>query len=191
MGKKRVGFKELITLFLTFFKIGAFTFGGGYAMIPLIRREAVEKHAWISGDDVLEIIAVAESTPGPIAINAATFVGVRVAGVPGAVCATLGVVLPSLVIISVISVFLKEFSQIKAVEYAFKGIRIGVLALILGALVSMVKSALKSVFAVVLAVFAFILVAIFDFSAILVILMCAAFGLAFSIIEKKRKAGKQ
>ena len=191
MASKRGGIKDLVTLFWTFFKIGAFTFGGGYAMIPLIRREAVEKHKWISDDDVLEVIAVAESTPGPIAINAATFVGVRVGGALGAMCATLGVVLPSFLIISVIAVFLKEFSHIKAIEYAFKGIRIGVLALILGALISMIKSALKSVFAAVLAVFAFVLVAILDFSAILVSLICAALGLAFSFFESKRKGGRQ
>ena len=88
-----------IKLFLTFLKIGAFTFGGGYAMIPLISREAVENHKWIEDKDILDIVAIAESTPGPIAVNAATFVGYRVGGVLGAFCATLGVVLPSFVII--------------------------------------------------------------------------------------------
>lgn len=190
VARKSVAFKDFFKLFSTFLKIGAFTFGGGYAMIPLIRREAVEKQGWISDDDVLEIIAVAESTPGPIAINAATFVGMRVAGVFGAVCATLGVVLPSFVIISVIAFFLKGFSHIKAVEYAFKGIRIGVLALILGALISMIKTALKSVFAVILALSALVLVAFLDVSAIAVIVICAAIGLAFSFFEKRRKAGK-
>ena len=96
-------FKKLFTVFITFFKIGAFTFGGGYAMIPLIQRETVENHKWISDDDILDIIAIAESTPGPIAINSATFVGYKVAGFWGSFAATLGVVLPSFIIILVIS----------------------------------------------------------------------------------------
>ena len=95
--------KTLWQVFATFFKIGAFTFGGGYAMIPLIQRETVENHNWVTEDDILEIIAIAESTPGPIAINSATFVGYRTCGVLGSMCATIGVVLPSFVIILLIS----------------------------------------------------------------------------------------
>ena len=90
---------KLFQLFLTFFRIGLFTFGGGYAMIPLMQRETIEKHKWINDDDILEVIAIAESTPGPIAINSATFIGYKVAGVWGAACATLGTVLPSFIII--------------------------------------------------------------------------------------------
>ncbi|MBQ1988903.1 MAG: chromate transporter, partial [Clostridia bacterium] len=95
--------KKALQLFLTFFKIGAFTFGGGYAMIPLIQKEVVEEKKWITDDDILEIIAIAESTPGPIAINSATFVGYRVCGFWGSFFSTLGVVLPSFVIILIIS----------------------------------------------------------------------------------------
>ena len=122
--------RRIFTLFTTFFRIGAFTFGGGYAMIPLIQRDVVEKHKWITDDDILEIVAIAESTPGPIAINSATFVGHRVAGFFGAFFATFGVVLPSFVIISLISLLLNEFQSITAVRYAFFGIRAGVLALL-------------------------------------------------------------
>lgn len=179
--------KELLSLFCTFFKIGAFTFGGGYAMIPLIQRETVDKKGWITSDDILEVVAVAESTPGPIAINAATFVGMRVGGVLGAICATLGVVLPSFAIISVITVFLNEFSHLQAIRYAFAGIRIGVLALILGALVSMIKKAVKNVFAIILSVLAFISVAFFNVNAIAVIVICAIIGLVFSIASAKRR----
>ena len=179
--------KELLSLFCTFFKIGAFTFGGGYAMIPLIQRETVDKKGWITSDDILEVVAVAESTPGPIAINAATFVGMRVGGVLGAICATLGVVLPSFAIISVITVFLNEFSHLQAIGYAFAGIRIGVLALILGALVSMIKKAVKNVFAIILSVLAFISVAFFKVNTIAVIVICAIIGIAFSIIQAKRR----
>ena len=123
--------KTLLEIFLTFLRIGAFTFGGGYAMIPLIQKETVEKHGWISDKDILEIVAIAESTPGPIAVNSATFVGYRVCGFTGALCATLGVVLPSFLVITAIAFVLREFQSMKVVQYAFFGIRAGVLALIL------------------------------------------------------------
>ena len=113
-GKERLS--RCRTLFLTFLKIGAFTFGGGYAMIPLIQRETVETHGWVTEEDVLNIIAVAESTPGPIAINSATFVGYKVAGFWGSLCATLGVVLPSFIVISILSFFLEPFKQLKLVS---------------------------------------------------------------------------
>ena len=135
--------KKLLSLFWTFFKIGAFTFGGGYAMIPLIQKETVEIKGWITDDDILEIIAIAESTPGPIAINSATFVGYRTAGVLGAACATFGVVLPSFCIILAIASVLREFQEVKAVQYAFNGIRAGVLALLFKALWGMYKKSPK------------------------------------------------
>ena len=128
---------KAIQLFLTFIKIGAFTFGGGYAMLPLIQKEIVEKKHWITDNDILEIVAISESTPGPIAINAATFVGFRICGFWGALFATLGVVIPSYLIILIISFVLKEFQSIKIIQYAFNGIRAGVLALIIKALWSM------------------------------------------------------
>ena len=131
MGEK---VRKSLDLFLTFMKIGAFTFGGGYAMIPLIQKEVCDNKKWLKEQDIAEIVAISESTPGPIAINAATFVGQRVSGFPGACAATLGVVLPSFLIISVISLILNEFQSIKAVQYAFMGIRAAVLALILKAL---------------------------------------------------------
>ena len=129
--------QKTIQLFLTFIKIGAFTFGGGYAMLPLIQKEIVEKKHWITDNDILEIVAISESTPGPIAINAATFVGFRICGFWGALFATLGVVIPSYLIILIISFVLKEFQSIKIIQYAFNGIRAGVLALIIKALWSM------------------------------------------------------
>ncbi len=120
--------KDLVQLLLRFLKIGAFTFGGGYAMIPLIEREVCEKQKWLKKEDMLEITAIAESTPGPIAINVATYVGNRVAGFPGAVLATLGVVLPSFLVIFLLSFALERFSELRAVRYAFFGVRAGVLA---------------------------------------------------------------
>ncbi|MCQ2463609.1 MAG: chromate transporter [Clostridia bacterium] len=161
-------------------KIGAFTFGGGYAMIPLIQREIVEKRGWITDDDILEIIAVAESTPGPIAINAATFVGWRTAGFAGAFLSTLGVVLPSFLVIVAISFILKEFAAFRAVKYAFFGIRAGMLALLVKALVSMYKKTRKGALSYALMGLAFVLTAVLNVNAIIVIAGCAAAGLAFS-----------
>ena len=178
--------KTCLTLFLTFLKIGAFTFGGGYAMIPIIEKEMVEKHKWIKSEDILDIFAIAESTPGPIAINSATFIGYKIGGVFGSFCATFGVVLPSFVIISIISLVLREFSDIKAVQYAFNGIRAGVLALIIKALVSMYKKAPKGLFSYILMGASFILAAFTDINVIFVIIGCGVAGLISSLIIKRR-----
>lgn len=178
--------KKLWQIFLTFFKIGAFTFGGGYAMIPLIQKEAVEKRKWITDDDILEIIAIAESTPGPIAINSATFVGYRAAGVLGSVFATLGVVLPSFVIILALSFVLRQFQELEAVKYAFAGIRAGVLALLIKSLWTMYKKSPKGWPAYVVMAGSFILTAIFDVNVIFVIIGCAVFGLVTSLYLERR-----
>jgi chromate transporter len=178
--------KTCLTLFLTFLKIGAFTFGGGYAMIPIIEKEMVEKHKWIKSEDILDIFAIAESTPGPIAINSATFIGYKIGGVFGSFCATFGVVLPSFTIISIISLVLREFSDIKAVQYAFNGIRAGVLALIIKALVSMYKKAPKGLFSYILMGASFILAAFTDINVIFVIIGCGVAGLFNSLFLKRR-----
>ena len=177
---------KLLQLFLTFFRIGLFTFGGGYAMIPLMQRETVEKHKWINDDDILEVIAIAESTPGPIAINSATFIGYKVAGVWGAACATLGTVLPSFIIILIISFFLREFQDIKAVQYAFNGIRAGVLALVIKAWWTMAKKMPKNSIAYVIAIGAFLAAGILDIHVLLVIVCSGIIGLIASLINERR-----
>lgn len=173
---------RILKLFLTFFKIGLFTFGGGYAMIPLMQRETVEKNNWISDDDILDIIAIAESTPGPIAINSATFIGYKTAGVWGSVAATLGTVLPSFIIILIISFFLRQFQDIKAVQYAFNGIRAGVLALIIKAWWNMYKKMPKNSIAYIIAAAAFIVSAFTDVHILIVIVACGILGLITSMI---------
>ena len=175
-------------LFWTFFKIGAFTFGGGYAMIPLIQREVAERRRWLKDGDILDIVAIAESTPGPIAINSATFVGYQVCGTFGAFCATLGVVLPSFLVIYVISFVLRRFSQLLVVQYAFNGIRAGVLALLLKALLSMYRQSPKGAVAYAIMAGAFVLTAFCGVDAVLVILASAAIGLAASHMAKRRAA---
>lgn len=178
--------KKAILLFCTFFKIGAFTFGGGYAMIPLITKEVVDNKKWVTNEDILDVIAIAESTPGPIAVNSATFIGCKIAGFWGAVFATLGVVLPSFVIISLISIILEKFNEIQAVKFAFDGIRAGVIALIIKALVSMYKQCPKNIFSYIIAGFAFIAVSVFDINILLVLIACAIIGLSHSTIAIRR-----
>lgn len=188
MRTKKESRHRLWTLFLTFLKIGAFTFGGGYAMIPLIQQEAAQKRGWVTDEDILEIVAIAESTPGPIAINAATFVGQRVAGLPGAFAATFGVVLPSFVIISVISLLLREFAGLRAVKYAFFGIRAGVLALILKALWSMYRQCPKSPVSYAVMALAFAAVALLRVNVLAVIAGCAAVGLIATLLAGRRRS---
>jgi chromate transporter len=128
--------KLLLSVFWVFFRIGAFTFGGGYAMIPLITEEAVTKRKWISEQDILDIFAIAESTPGPIAINSATFVGYRTAGVLGSLCATLGVVLPSFIIILIVAKCYEKFKTNRFVKGAMSGLKPAVIGLIGAAVLS-------------------------------------------------------
>lgn len=180
--------KRLFDLFSVFFRIGAFTFGGGYAMIPLIQKETVENKKWITDDDILEIVAIAESTPGPIAINAATFVGYKVAGFLGAFFATLGMVVPSFAIILIISYVLRRFSNIKAVQYAFNGIRAGVLALLIKALFTMYKKVRKNAASYIIMAFSFVFAAVIKVKIIYVIIACAIFGLVTSVIAERRSA---
>lgn len=179
--------RTALSVFLAFLKIGAFTFGGGYAMIPLIRREAVEKHGWISDEELLEMVAIAESTPGPIAVNSATFVGQRSAGFLGAVLATFGVVLPSFAVISLITLALNEFSGIKAVQYAFFGVRAGVLALILKALWDMFRQSNRNLFSYIVMGCAFLAVAVFRINVLLVIVACAVAGTVSALLAEKRR----
>lgn len=184
---KQTNWKNVWTLFLIFSKIGAFTFGGGLAMIPLIQREVVEKHHWITDDDILEIVAISESTPGPIAINAATFIGYRVAGFWGSCAATFGAVLPSFVIISLISLVLSAFEQNIYVQYAFRGIRAGVIAMVFKALWTMAQKTPKHWWAYGIAALAFVLSAVLDVHILLIIAACAVLGLVASLVQERRE----
>ena len=182
--------KLYLKLFITFLKIGAFTFGGGYAMIPLITREIVSRRHWITETDILDIIAIAESTPGPIAVNTATFVGYKIAGVGGAFFSTLGVVLPSFVIIYAISFILNIFEALKPVQYAFNGIRAGVLALLIKALVSMYKQCPKGLMSYILMGVSFVAAVYFDINVLIIILVCAVTGILSAAFAKKKEGGK-
>ena len=185
----------LLDLFLTFAKVGLFTFGGGYAMIALIENACVERKAWITHDEMMDVTVIAESTPGPIAINCATYVGYRQKGFAGAVVATLGMVLPSFLIIFLISMFLDNFLEIRWVAHAFMGIRIAVGILILDAAVKMIRKMHKRLVPRIImacSAVAMFLIDIFAlrFSSIALMLVAAAVSLCIFII-KGNHAGKE
>ncbi len=179
--------KKCLALFWAFFKIGLFTFGGGYAMISVIERDIVEKKKWILQQEFLDVCAIAESTPGPLAINSATYIGYKVRGFFGSLFATLGVVLPSLIIIFIISLFFEQFLALKFVGYAFRGIQACVAFLILSAGIKMAKSLKKNIFnyfllfAVIGVMMAFELFAI-SFSTIFYILIGGGIGVVVYLV---------
>ncbi|MCQ2555139.1 MAG: chromate transporter [Clostridia bacterium] len=179
-----------LELFFTFMRIGLFTFGGGYAMISLIEDICVEKKKWITHEEMMDVAVIAESTPGPIAVNAATFVGYRKGGFFGALCSTLGVAIPSFVIIYVISLFFENFLEVSLVSNAFKGIRIAVSLLILRAGYGMVKKMKKKPFTITVAVLSFIAVSVISFtgirfSTVLLMLFSAVAGISMVFIKEK------
>lgn len=186
--------KNLGTLFFTFFKIGLFTFGGGYAMIALLEEEFIQRRKWLDKDEFLDMTAIAESTPGPVAINSATYLGYKLAKVPGAATATVAVCLPSFLIIYAISLFFEQFTQLTVIANAFKGIQICVIYLIFSAGVRMLKALDKSPFATgVLAAVMLVMVGLslagVSVSSILLILLSGAAGVAAWLIGR-RKEGK-
>lgn len=186
--------KSLRTLFFTFFKIGLFTFGGGYAMIALLEEEFIQRRKWLDKDEFLDMTAIAESTPGPVAINSATYLGYKLAKVPGAATATVAVCLPSFLIIYAISLFFEQFTQLTVIANAFKGIQVCVIYLIFSAGVRMLKALDKSPFATgvlaaVMLVMVGLLLAGVSVSSILLILLSGAAGVAAWLIGH-RKEGK-
>ena len=188
--------KGYLSLFLTMLKIGLFTFGGGYAMIALLENEFVEKKKWLDKDEFLDVAAIAESTPGPIAINAATYIGYKNSGIIGSMIATLGICIPSFVIIYAISLFFDAFLSFTLVAYAFKGIQICVVYLILTAGLKMLKQIKKTTFNVIIILITLICMIVFSlfavkFSTIFYILISGACGVAVYLLCKIRKEEKQ
>lgn len=166
----------LFDLFLTFLKIGAFSFGGGYAMLPLIEEEIIEVHNWITHTEFIDIIAISEMTPGPIAVNSATFLGYKVAGVLGSAFSTLGVILPSFIVMSIIFHFVYKFKNSPYIDWVFKGIRPVVLGLIASAAVSVAKSTFIDIKSVIIAIFLFYIVTFKKFNPILAIVVAGVLG---------------
>lgn len=182
----------IIDLFLTFAKIGLFTFGGGYAMIPIIEDICVEKKKWITDDEMMNMTVIAESTPGPIAINCSTYIGFKQKGFLGAVFATLGIVLPSFCIIFLISMFFDNFLKITFIKNAFIGIKAAVGVLIVDAAVKMFKKIKKTALSVTLTVLAFLALLAFNVfsvnvSSVVILIAAAVVGLAVGLIGRARK----
>ena len=178
--------RELNKLFWTFFRIGIFTFGGGYAMLPLIQKEIVEKEKWATDEEVMNYFAVGQCTPGVIAVNLATFIGYKIKGLFGGILATFGVVAPSVMIITIIAKFLEQFENIKEVQYAFNGIRVAVCVLILNAVIKFWKSGVKDGVGVVIFASVFVVSLLFDISSVWTIIGAVIIGILASMWKEKR-----
>ena len=188
--------KGMFSLFLTMLKIGTFTFGGGYAMIALLENEFVSKKAWLEKEEFLDVAAIAESTPGPIAINAATYVGYKRHGILGSLVATIGICLPSFIVIYLISLVFDAFLSFKIVGYAFRGIQVGVIYIIFSAGLKMLKGIKKTAFNVaVIASVATVMIALsllaVRFSTVFYILICGFLSVAIYLIKtlKNKEVG--
>lgn len=179
--------KTVFGTFLSFFKIGAFTIGGGYAMLPLIEHEFVTRKKWVSQDEIVDIFAIAQSLPGVIAINTSIFIGYRIGGIPGALIASAGMILPSFLVILVIAVAIVGFQDNPYVQRAFAGVRAGVTALILLAAVKLGRGVVRSKFAGVIALSSFTAIVFFDIHAAWIILASAAAGLVWNAVLKAAK----
>ena len=195
MVKKSFDRKKLLTLILSFLKIGAFTFGGGYAMIPLLQDEFVLQKKWVDEPSFANMVAIAESTPGPIAVNAATYIGYRACGITGAICATVSVALPSLIILYLVSLFLEPLLTLPVIANAFRGIRVCVIFLILSAAIRMMKGQTKTAIGTVFVAFSaviFLAVKLFsvNVSTILLILAFGALRLVLFFFTREKEAAE-
>ena len=179
--------KDLFKLFAVFAKIGAFTFGGGYAMLPMLERELVEKRSWVSEEDLADYFAIGQCTPGIIAVNTATFVGYKRKKIPGAVSATLGVVFPSVVLILIIAAFLRNFASFEAVKHAFSGIRACVCVLIFSSVWKLGKKALKGTVAWIVFGAVFLLASFSSVSTALLVVAAGLAGFFATLIRERRK----
>ena len=177
----------LLKLFAAFARVGVLTFGGGYAMIPMLEREIVDRHGWATSEELMDYYAVGQCTPGVIAVNTATFIGYKIAGNIGGVMATLGVVFPSFVIITVIAGIIQNFADIPAVRSAFAAIRVCVCVLIFNSVLKLWNSAVKDKAALVLCLLVFVLSVFFNISPIVFVVFCAAAGILFTRLGVRGK----
>lgn len=178
--------KELFDLFWTFCKIGALTFGGGYAMLPIIQREIVENKKWSTDKEILDYYAVGQCTPGVIAVNTATFIGYKLRGITGGIIATIGVVFPSLIIILTIASFLQNFADMAIVQSAFAGIRVAVVALIITTVIKLLKSSIKDYLGIIIAILTFIISAFLGLSPVYVVIAAGLTGFIFKYIRGEK-----
>ncbi len=175
-------------LFQAFFRVGILTFGGGYAMLPILRREVVENHGWCTDEELADYYAIGQCTPGIIAVNTATFIGYKLAGVPGGVFATYSLTLPSFIIILVIAALLQSFADYPVVQNAFAGIRVAVTALILNAVIKLFKSSVVDRFTLAVFILVFILAAALSVSPVIFVLLA---GLGGVLMKTWKEAGRK
>lgn len=190
--KEKLRFSTLLSLFLTFFKVGLLTFGGGYAMIPIMQRETSERKKWIEQNEILDIIAISESTPGPIAVNAATYIGYKVGKFWGSFFATLGLILPSFIIITLIAFFYKDFMKLEFINAIFKGLRVGVIILLFSAFLKLKKTLkLSKITTIIFAICLLINIVMaitninFSYTSIIMIAIGLIFGIVMTKLNKK------
>lgn len=176
---------DLLKLFLIFAKIGFTTIGGGMAMLPVIMREFVVKREWITSDEYADMAAIGQCTPGIIAVNMATFIGSKRAGVIGGIISTLGMIVPPMIFITIIAAFLDNFTHIPAVQHAFAGVRVAVCAVIIKALVGLWKSSVKDLTAVAVFVIVFMLAFLTGIHPAILVISAGAFGVVFGRIRRR------
>lgn len=177
----------LLELYLVFFKMGSFTFGGGYAMLPMIQEEIVNKRKWATDEEVLDYYAIGQSTPGIIAVNTATFIGYNQKGILGGIVATLGIVSPSIIIITIIASFFKDFQNYATVQHALAGVRVVVAALIFKTVIKMFKDSVINWIGAVLFFLSFITLVLFDINPIFIIIFSALVGIISLNLDARRK----
>ena len=175
--------KQLFQLFITFAKIGGMTFGGGYAMLPFLQREIVEKNKWATEEEIMDYFAIGQCTPGVIAVNTATFIGYKLAGVLGGIFATLGVIFPSLVIISIIAAFIRNFADIEAVQHAMNGIQICVCALILDATIRLAKKSFADAYCITIFAITIVVSLFTGISAVFIVIGAGLLGIIINRLK--------
>lgn len=184
---RRREMKELIDLFLVFAKIGGFTFGGGYAMLPILQAEVVEKRKWATEDELMDYYAIGQCTPGVIAVNTATFIGNKKRGIAGGIVATLGCVFPSIVIITIIAAFIQNFTDISWVQNILSGIRVAVCVLIFSSVIKLGKKALKDWMTWVLFMIVFLLSLFTNISNVLLVIAAGVIGIVAGKVKGEKK----
>lgn len=183
--------KDLFKLFFSFFRIGAFTFGGGYAMLPMLEREVVTKNKWATLDEIMDYFAIGQCTPGIIAVNTATFIGYKQRGIVGGIVATLGVVFPSVIIISLIATILTGFSDNPIVKHAFSGIGVAVCAILLQAILRLAKGGVKDIFTLILALCSLFLSLLLKLSPIIIVILAGTAGILYKLMLAKKFKNEQ
>lgn len=181
--------KQLFDLFFTFARIGGLTFGGGYAMLPMLQKEVVDKKKWASEEELMDYYAIGQCTPGVIAVNTATFIGYKISGISGAVSATLGIIFPSLIIITVIALFLQNFAHLSVVQHAFSGITVCVCVLILSAVIRLGKKSITDAAGLLIFLLVFILSITFDLSPVFLVIIAGFLGIFFCGLKTHKQKG--